>query len=595
MTNCPVSEVIPYLRRTVLLPQGAGLTDEQLLSRFLDRRDEAAFAALLQRHGPMVWGVCRRLLANYQDAEDAFQATFLVLVRKAATVLPRERVGPWLYGVAYRTAQRGRVAAAKARRRERPFVELPAPAVAEPDRWAHLRPLLDQELTGLPDRYRVVVVLCDLEGKTRTEVARHLGLPEGTVASRLARARALLARRLAKHGLVLSSGALAAVLAQSGASASVPTSVVSATVKAAALVAAGRAAATGVLSVQVAILTEKVVETMLRTRLASVGTILVVLVVLASGVGTLSRSALATHPAETTNGDEGQAADPRQEGKEGTAQKQLKREKRSGHLQVEGIDLARGTIRGSSIHTNPERTFFSYVGGKWQLRVGPTTRITLDGKEAQFADLRTIKPHPDDQGWMRIVFVEWESEVVADAKDRVRQGKAIRLEATGVLVRGRIQAVDVGKQTLTTRRISSGFGGEVTAAPAVAVPVARDVQVTIDDKAARLADLKPNMKVSLQLSAVKELVLAIRASGAKVDGVLKSVDTKNRTISVTLPSAQMTAAGVAVAKDAPVVIDGKAAKLSDLRAGMRVTLHMSAEPEESLVIRITKEKAEEEE
>jgi RNA polymerase sigma factor (sigma-70 family) len=591
MANRPVSKVIPFLRRTVLLPQGAGLTDEQLLSRFLDGRDEVAFAALLQRHGPMVWGVCHRLLANYQDAEDAFQATFLVLVRKAATVLPRERVGPWLYGVAYRTAQRGRVAAAKARRREQPFVELPAPAVAEADRWADLRPLLDQELTALPDRYRVVVVLCDLEGKTRTEVARELGLPEGTVASRLARARALLARRLAKHGRVLSSGALAAVLAQNGASASVPTSVVSATVKVARLCAAGQGVAPGVLRVKVAALTETVVQTMLRTRLAGVGTILVVLVVLASGVGTLSRSALATHPAETTKGDEGQVADPRQEGKEGTAQKQPKREKRSGHLQVDGIDLARGTITGSILHTNPERTFFSYVGGKWQLLVGPTTRITLDGKEAQLADLRTIKPHPDDTGWMRLVFVEWETEVQAGAKDKVRQGRAIRLEATGVQVRGRIQAVDVGKHTVATRRISWGFDGEVTEAKAVEVQVAKDVQVTINDKAARLADLKPDMKVSLQLSAVQELVLAIRAYGAKVDGVLKSVDARNNTLSVTLPSAQMTAEGVAVAREAKVVIDGKEGKLSDLRAGMRVTLHMSAEPAESLIIGVSKEKA----
>ncbi|HEV3313120.1 MAG TPA: sigma-70 family RNA polymerase sigma factor [Chloroflexota bacterium] len=269
MATNQVSEVIQYLRRT-LLPDAAEMTDGQLLSRFIDGRDEGAFAALVKRHGPMVWGVCRRLLANHHDAEDAFQATFLVLVRKAATVLPREMVANWLYGVAYTTAHRANVAAAKARRRERQLVEMPEPAVAEPDLWADLRPLLDQELTRLPDHYRVVVVLCDLEVKTRREAARQLGLPEGTVASRLARARALLAKRLAGYGLGVSGGALAALLSQEVASARVTTSVVSSTIKAANPFAAGQAAA---VSVKVAALTEGVLKIMLLSKLkhAAVG------------------------------------------------------------------------------------------------------------------------------------------------------------------------------------------------------------------------------------------------------------------------------------------------------------------------------------
>src|SRR5262245_29033137 len=113
MSTSPINEVLQHLRKTVLLPDGAALTDGQLLSRFIETRDEDAFAALVKRHGPMVWGVCRRQLARHQDAEDAFQATFLVLVRKAATVVPREMLANWLYGVAYMTAHRGKVAAAK--------------------------------------------------------------------------------------------------------------------------------------------------------------------------------------------------------------------------------------------------------------------------------------------------------------------------------------------------------------------------------------------------------------------------------------------------------------------------------------------------
>ena len=153
-------------------------------------KDEAAFEALVRRHGPMVLGVCRRVLRNHHDAEDAFQATFLVLVRKAASIVPREMVANWLYGVAYRTALKARSMIARQRVRERQVTEMPEPEAAEPDDcWRDLQPLLDQELSRLPDKYRVPIVLCDLEGKTGKEAARQLGWPEGTVASRLARGR----------------------------------------------------------------------------------------------------------------------------------------------------------------------------------------------------------------------------------------------------------------------------------------------------------------------------------------------------------------------------------------------------------------------
>jgi RNA polymerase sigma factor (sigma-70 family) len=267
MTTGQTSEVIQHLRRTVLLRDGAGLTDGQLLEDFLSRQEGAALAALVRRHGPMVWGVCRRVLRNPHDAEDAFQATFLVLVRKAASVMPREMVANWLYGVAHQTALKARATAAKRRTRERQVTEMPEPAVAQPDLWRDLQPLLDLELSRLPDRYRVVVVLCDLEGRTRKEAARQLGVPEGTVAGRLARARAMLAKRLARHGLAVSGGALAAVLARDVAAASVPTSVLSSTIKAATRLATGPAAAAGLISVTAAALAEAAGKTASPTKL----------------------------------------------------------------------------------------------------------------------------------------------------------------------------------------------------------------------------------------------------------------------------------------------------------------------------------------
>src|SRR5262249_31952177 len=158
------------------------------------------FAALVRRHGPMVWGVCRRLL-GHQDAEDAFQATFLVLARKAASVVPRDMVANWTYGVASLTARKARATTAKRGAREKQVIAMPAPEESgggETD-WHHLRPLLDGEIGRLPDKYKAVIVLCDLEGKTRKEAAKHFRVPEGTVASRLAAARRMLAKRLSRH------------------------------------------------------------------------------------------------------------------------------------------------------------------------------------------------------------------------------------------------------------------------------------------------------------------------------------------------------------------------------------------------------------
>ena len=188
-----------------------GLADGPLLARFFEAHDDAAFTVLIERYGPLVFGVCRRILTDANDAEDAFQATFLVLVRKGGTLRDPGRLASWLYGVAYQTALKARQLAARRLARERQMADMPEPAARPHEPWHDLQPILDDELSRLPDIYRVVVLLCDLEGKTRKEAARQLGVPEGTVAGRLARARALLAKRLTRRGLTLSGGALAAL------------------------------------------------------------------------------------------------------------------------------------------------------------------------------------------------------------------------------------------------------------------------------------------------------------------------------------------------------------------------------------------------
>jgi RNA polymerase sigma factor (sigma-70 family) len=264
-----LTEALRQVRSIVLQRDDAALTEVQLLECFLEHGDAAAFAALVRRHGPMVWGVCRRVLGNHHDAEDAFQATFLVLVRKASSIKPREKLVNWLYGVAYQTARKARATRARRRQRETPLPDLPEPAVPETDLWRELRPVLDRELGRLPGKYRAALLLCDVQGLTRKEAAWRLGLPAGTLSGHLTRGRTLLAARLTRQGLVLSGGALAAVLARQAAAA--PADLVASTIRAATVGVADA------VSPAVAHLTREVLRTMLLSKFKFVPVLLTAL------------------------------------------------------------------------------------------------------------------------------------------------------------------------------------------------------------------------------------------------------------------------------------------------------------------------------
>jgi RNA polymerase sigma factor (sigma-70 family) len=192
------------------------LSDEQLLDWFLNRTDEsaeAAFRAIVVRHGPMVLGVCRHILNQLQDAEDAFQATFLVLARKAGSIRDRRVLARWLYEVAYRIAMRARTNGVRRRTHERQGGEMAATVSVDNHGWIELRPVLHEEINRLPEKYRAPVILCYLEGKTNEEVAALLQWPVGTVKGRLSRARDLLRSRLSRRGLALAAAFLVTALA----------------------------------------------------------------------------------------------------------------------------------------------------------------------------------------------------------------------------------------------------------------------------------------------------------------------------------------------------------------------------------------------
>jgi RNA polymerase sigma factor (sigma-70 family) len=274
--------VLHYLHKLAAERHPETVTDTELLAQFSARRDDAAFTTLVQRHGRMVWNVCRRLVRDWQAAEDAFQATFMVLARKAAVIRTPERLSCWLYGVAHRTALKARTDRARRRLHEQPLPDQPAKAA--PD-WEDVRPVLDQEIGRLPGPCRTAFILCYLEGKTNDQAARLLGWPKGTVATRLARARERLRGRLVRHGVTLSAAALSAMLAPDSLASALPPGLIAPTAKTALRFAAGQAVLG--LSTRAATLAQGVIKTMFVSKLKLMAALTLAVAVLVSGTSTM--------------------------------------------------------------------------------------------------------------------------------------------------------------------------------------------------------------------------------------------------------------------------------------------------------------------
>jgi RNA polymerase sigma factor (sigma-70 family) len=287
-------------RLRAAVPTADGPSDAQLLERFVRARDQAAFELLVWRHGPMVLSVCRRVLRREHDAEDAFQAAFLTLVRKAAAVGRRASVGGWLHTVAYRIALR-----ARAGRRPVPLPAEPRPDVSGEGPpaallRAELASALDEEIHRLPDKYRIAFILCQLEGRTAESAARSLGCAPATVGTRLARARDLLRRRLARRGLGATDGL-------AGLAPAPPAVLVDAAVRAALIGAADKAAAAGVISARAAALTKGALRTMSLTKWTLTTAVALTLGLLGGAAALLARPAAAPPAAKP-------AADPKEPG-----------------------------------------------------------------------------------------------------------------------------------------------------------------------------------------------------------------------------------------------------------------------------------------
>jgi RNA polymerase sigma factor (sigma-70 family) len=289
--------VLRFIRKLAVRELTSRLRDRELLEGFAKKRDEEAFVMLVRRHGPMVLRVCLGVLDNEHDAEDAFQATFLVLSRKASAIKKQESIGSWLFGVANHAATNLKRNLARRRRHEKQVRE---PSVAGPLAALTMREaqtILNQELARLPEKYRAPLVLCTLEGLTRDEAAHQLGLRLGTLKNRLEQARKRLRGRLASRGLTLSGAFVASVFCEQMAPAAIPAELVNLTVKAAVSVAA-RSAITSVVSAKVAALTEGVLKTMFMTKLKVAMAVLLTVGFIVAGTGILTSGGRAAQQAD---------------------------------------------------------------------------------------------------------------------------------------------------------------------------------------------------------------------------------------------------------------------------------------------------------
>ncbi len=506
----------------------------------------------------MVFGVCKRVLGNGPDAEDAFQATFLVLVRKANAVGSPDLLGNWLYGVAHRTALKARCRAARRRTIEQQVPDMPQPSIEPKEATNDVGPLLDQALSRLPDKYRVPVVLCDLEGRSRTEAAQLLRIPEGTLSSRLATARRMLAEKLSRHGVTLSGGALAILLTEQ-ASAAMPASLVDSTVQAATQLAAGSAVAGEAVA-----LSEEVLQAMFWSKIKVAAAMFVSFGILAGGVGYVTVQAFADKPAK-----DAAPAEPAKKNespanpvkKPAPAEEAAKNEKKPQAPSVQGvvtaIDVGKNTITvrvplNDGTKQTKEETFT--IGQGVKVLLADTVNKTDPLPEGKLADLS------EGTG----VNVQFD----ADKKN------VVTVTARGPALVAEVKSFDAASSTLTvvTKDKQGQTEKSLTLIPNIKVLMNEGLKKGDPDKEGKLDDLKEGVFVSVQLSVDQKKALGIRLQPRTLSGTLVGHDVGNKTI--TISSKGDGDRTFTVANDATLV---------DLVVGARVTLRFSVSDRDKVI------------
>lgn len=481
-----MNTVLHHLRKLVAVEESRNQQDDELLQRFIVKKDEAAFCTLLERHGPMVMGVCRRVLHNEQDAEDALQATFLVFVRKASSIRRSTSVRSWLYGVAYRIARKAQLQFARQRACEqRAAVEQARPLSATEPTWKELQSVLDEELAALPEKYRVPILLCCLEGKSRDEAARELGWKEGTVKIRLERGRELLRHRLTQRGLTLSAVLFGTLLAKDAVAAVLPVRLVAGMVEVCMKYSVGESLAGLVTSSTIA-LADGMLKTLAVAKLKVAATILLLVGMIGVGVGTFGYAAFGGHqkdgrqavgelpPAALTSPSIPEKPKLVTLGPEPTQAVDNKAEEQKGPTVAGTIRSVNGDGQALTVRAKESDKKYALI---------PTVQVVIDGKEARVIDL---KPQ------YRVLMT-----LTPDGKE------VVRVAATGPIVSCHVQSVDDGLQALTV-----GLRGD-SRPQQRSFQVVADAEIVIDGNPARLTDLVEGLDVALQFSVDEKTVMKI--------------------------------------------------------------------------------------
>jgi RNA polymerase sigma factor (sigma-70 family) len=403
MVSAALQTLLQHLRTAAAAEGVPGLPDALLLQRFTAGQDEAAFELLVWRHGRMVYNTCRRVLRDTHAAEDAFQATFLVLARRAASINRRDSLAGWLHRVAYRIALAGKSRGTVLPARDLGDLEM---LVGGPDPsaeagWREVRRLIDEAVNDLPAKYRVPFILCYFQGQTNAETARELGCPVGTVESRLVWARRRLRARLARCGVLLSAGVFAVVMGPNLASAAVPVSLIHGTARAAAQFAARRAVDT--LSASAALLANGVLRKMWLSKLQVVAAVLLTVVLIGGGVGFLAPRAGAQGKTEAAHPFPVKDASPRAQAREADRPANTLSVK---GLVIQAVNVKRKTITVSSepitvkvkgdmildgglqLRIEGMQFDMGYRPPRSEFRVDRKARIQLKGEDAELDDLK---------------------------------------------------------------------------------------------------------------------------------------------------------------------------------------------------------------
>ncbi len=508
-----LQSMVRRLRRVVGATGWRRASDRELLRRFAGG-DEAAFAALVQRHGPLVMGICRRVLGHQQDAEDAFQATFLVLARKAGCLAWRESISNWLHGVALRVARKSRTSAARRRIKEKIAGEqnlhenlhenIPDPS------WSELRPVLDEELARLPARYRAPLILCYLEGKTRDEAAEILRWTPGSVKGRLERGRELLRQRVGRRGLELGAVLCASFLAATPASAAVPPAIADLTVQAGMQFAAGSTVPT-LTAAHVVHLAQGVLNAMMWMKIKmSAGIVMLGLV--AFGAYVTHRSPVgATEPSRADFSADHVAAWPvayvdpgeqetpvrgQAQEKPGAQERGKERDQERGAPdreapQVRGLfhsaDLERRTLTLMLIGDGPRGATHSY-----NLAAKDVAVSTMRGTKVKLADL--------SKGLRVSLKLSKQDDVIAIMVEEPKMAIAI-------------VSVDAAKRTVTLR------SGERAGDQDKSVAVAQDAAITLNGKPITLAELPAQQRAMATFSLDRSTIVALQAGEVRRDEI----------------------------------------------------------------------------